>query len=345
MNRSRPSPPPPRPLPPSAPPNPHDAERENTRDAERAQMLINRIRKNERRLKSWRRQNNITCYRLYHRDIPEIPAYVDTYEGRLHVSWRLRDDATSDEAAARQIDTYIDALHRALRVPLDDIFVKLRIRASGGSAYGRMSDARRCFQVSEGGHRFHVNLSDYLDTGLFLDHRQTRALVQAEALGRDVLNLFAYTGAFSVYAAAGGARTTTTVDLSNTWLDTARDNMHLNGFTGEAHRYVRSDILADLESDRIPRRFDLVVLDPPTVSKSTQMTRTLDIQRDHAWLINRVLRWMRPGGVLYFSNNFRKFRLHERDIATPHIADITAQTVSPDFAQHRPHVCYRIEKR
>ena len=309
--------------------------------AQQAEMLSNRVRKNRRRLKAWLEADGVTCYRLYDRDIPEIPLTVDWYEGRLHVGHLARegtDDGARAEALARH-------LGEALGVPRERVHVKHRVRAPGGTQYERLSRTADLLEVHEGGHRFLVNLVDYVDTGLFLDHRITRRLVAGEARGRRFLNLFAYTGAFTVYAAAAGAIATTTVDLSQRYLDWGEENLRLNGLAGPAHGFVRDDVVAALEDGRVAGRYDLVVVDPPTVSKSKRMRRPFDVQGDHARLLEGVLGVCAPGAVIYFSTNLRKFALElpaGRGLA---VEDISERTIPPDFRDPRVHRCFRIVKR
>lgn len=317
------------------------------RTESQAQAFRNRLLKNARHLRKWARRSGVSCYRLYDQDIPEVPLVVDWYEGRLHVATLER----PDEHPAAWLDRMVESAREALEVPPDAAFVKRRERqrtAEGPRQYEKLGHEGRRFVVSEGGLRFLVNLSDYLDTGLFLDHRQTRALVRAEAAGKRFLNLFAYTGSFTVYAAAAGAATTT-VDLSNTYLDWARDNLRLNELAGPhksltQHDFVRDDVFGFLDGAR--RRgslYDLVVLDPPTFSNSKKMDRTLDLRRDHPALLADVLSVMPPGGVLWFSTNARKFRLDPGGLPAE-IEDVTARTVPPDFERRRPHRCWRLVK-
>ena len=291
-------------------------------------MLANRLKKRQRHLQRWARRAGVSCYRLYDRDIPEVPLIVDWYEGRLHVSERAHPEE------ADHVGTWVDAAAAALGVPAERVFVKRRERQRGTQQYVRVAQAGAVFEVGEGGLRFRVNLSDYVDTGLFLDHRITRALVRDESRGRRVLNLYAYTGAFSVYAAAGGARSVTSVDLSNTYLDWARENMALNGLSGT---YERADVLAYLEAPG--ERFDLIVLDPPTFSNSKRTEGVLDIQRDHPALLRAAIARLRPGGVLYFSCNRKRFSL---ELDAPGLVEITDRTVPEDFARSRPHRCWRL---
>ena len=206
-----------------------------------AVMLANRVKKTARHVRKWARRTQVSCYRLYDRDIPEIPVVIDWYEGHLHLAEFARGGA--DDRDEWIVDEWAFAVAQALEVPVDKVFIKARRRQRGKTQYERHAESRHELLVSEGGLKFRVNLQDYLDTGLFLDHRVTRNLVRAEADGCAVLNLFAYTGSFSVYAADGGASSTTTIDLSKTYLAWAQDNMALNGFSTDAHRFIHADVL------------------------------------------------------------------------------------------------------
>lgn len=306
-------------------------------------MFGNRLRKTSRHLGRWARRQNISCYRLYERDIPEIPAIVDRYEDALHISVLAR--SASPQGADR--DIWLAALSQAaaeaLDIAPDRVFLKTRERQRGSTQYGRMDDSSVRLEAREGGHRFLINLSDYLDTGLFLDHRNLRARVQTEARGRRFLNLFAYTGAFTVYAAAGGAHSTDTVDLSKTYLDRARENVALNGLDGNNHLFCRADAFGFLRGSS-DLRWDLVVVDPPTFSNSKRTEGTFDVQRDHVRLLRAVLRVMNRGGIVYFSTNRGGFTLQESAVGSARIEEITGQTVPRDFKRD-PHRCWRMEAR
>jgi 23S rRNA G2069 N7-methylase RlmK/C1962 C5-methylase RlmI len=291
------------------------------------EMFANRVRKNERHLGKWARRTNVTCWRVYDRDIPEVPITVDTYDGALVVN-----DYRIDPSDR----TWLDALAQAAQKALDarEVHVKQRERLTDrqeGHQYERLSSAGAWRTVKEGGHAFRVNLSDYVDTGLFLDHRITRARVAAES-ALTFLNLFSYTGAFSVYAAAAGMKTTS-VDLSNTYLDWARENLALNKLQGEiVHADVR-EFLGDAR--RAGKHWDLAIVDPPTFSNSKRMDYTWDIQRDHGALLADVRAVVT--GVVWFSTNKKKFKLDPAIEAT----DETHATTPPDF-RHRPHRAYRL---
>ncbi len=301
-----------------------------------SEMLVNRVRKRVRHLRKWARRESVSCYRIYDRDIPEIPLTIDWYQGALYVAELSRED---EEIDSRGLGL---AVADALEVAPRDVYIKQRRRQKGSAQYERLADRGDGAVVEEGGHRFVVNLSDYLDTGLFLDHRQTRAMVAAEAAGKRFLNLFCYTASFTVYAAAAGARSSVSVDLSNTYLSWAGENLQLNGIDERRHRLLRADVL-ELLAVPPPElgRFDLAVLDPPTFSNSKAMRDILDVQRDHDRLINDTLALLDPGGVLYFSTNRRRFRF-DAELPPGATADeITEQTTPPDF-RSRPHRAWRI---
>jgi 23S rRNA G2069 N7-methylase RlmK/C1962 C5-methylase RlmI len=312
--------------------------------AAQATMLLNRVAKNRGRLVPWAERERITCYRLYDRDIPELPLVVDWYDGRLHIS--LYETPSAPESNQESQASYFgEKLAKYLDVEPKNVFVKFRRRAAGGTQYTPLDHQRHLIPVKEGGLTFLVNLSDYVDTGLFLDHRILRRMVTAEAKGKRFLNLFAYTGAFSVYAAAGGAATTTTVDLSNTYLEWAEKNMRQNGFFCAAHQFIRDDILGALEDGRMRGTYDLVIIDPPTISKSKSMPRSLDIERDHPVLLNGVLSRVSEGGTVFFSNNLKKFRLRADEIHCADITNITDKTRPFDFRSPFVHHSFRLLKR
>jgi len=285
-----------------------------------AEMFANRVRKNARHLGKWARREGVTCWRAYDRDIPEVPVTVDTYEGALVIN-DYRHESADDAWLADIAGAAADALGAR------EVFAKQRERLVGrreGHQYERLGDAGAWRTVREGGHAFRVNLSDYVDTGLFLDHRITRARVAAEG-GATLLNLFAYTGAFTVYAAAAGVQTTS-VDLSNTYLAWAGDNLAANGLAGElVHADVR-EFLADAR--RAGRRWDVAVVDPPTFSNSKRMDYTWDVQRDHAALLDDVAAVC--GGAIWFSTNRERFKLAWQRPGWA-VSDETRATAPPDF--------------
>jgi len=317
----------------------------------KVEMFGNRLRKNLRRLLPWAAQRGVEAYRLYDRDIPEVRLVVDRYGPALVVYPYAHAAEMTDEEQAEQ-DSYLDELLTMLStltyVPSEQIFVKERKRQRGTAQYERLAEQQQELVVHENGHRFLVNLSDYLDTGLFLDHRDTRVLVQKLSAGRRVLNLFGYTGSFSVYAAKGGALSSLTVDLSATYLDWARRNLQLNGLNLSQHRQVRADVMAllrdPLNVPEVRGPFDLIVLDPPTFSNSKRMHGTFDLKRDHAWLLRGTLRFLAPGGMLLFSSNRRGFRLQPADFSDLRLRDISAETLPRDFHDPQGRVCYLVEQ-
>ena len=336
---------------------------------EQAEIFAARLTKRVRHLRRWPKQG-ISCYRLYEQDIPEVPFVVDRYEDCLHIAEFARPTEHTPAEHSDWLDLMLRTASEVTEVPPANIFLKRRERQRGTAQYERLEAPSRTITAHEGGLLFEVNLSNYLDTGLFLDHRITRGMVREAAgtvpifakhepnqltTGRlakmglsplrptRFLNLFAYTGSFSVYAAAGGAATVT-VDLSNTYLEWARRNMALNGFTGPDHDFVRDDAMHFLESRRGRAEFDLAVVDAPTFSNSKALEDYWDIQRNHVELLNRLAELMSPGGTIFFSTNFRRFKLAEAELAGLSIREISRQTVPPDFRNRRIHRCWRMVK-
>jgi len=306
---------------------------------EGARMVANRLRKNLKRLKSWRERNGISCYRLYDADLPEYAAAVDIYqesggEARLflHVQEYAAPESIPEADVKRRFGELLAALHDVFALPRERIVVKTRERGKGGSKYGRTGEQGEFFAVEEGAAKLWVNLKDYLDTGLFLDHRPLRLRIAREARGKRVLNLFCYTATASVHAALGGAITTTSVDLSATYLDWAARNFTLNGLGGHAHRLVQADALRWLEADR--GQYDLVFCDPPTFSNSAR-AEDFDTQRDHVRLLRAAMARLAPGGLLLFSNNFRRFRMDEATLGGfARVEDISARTIDADYERN-----------
>jgi 23S rRNA (guanine2445-N2)-methyltransferase / 23S rRNA (guanine2069-N7)-methyltransferase len=309
-----------------------------------AEMFANRLRKNLRALKRWVEKEQIDCYRLYDADMPEYAVAVDWYQGWVLVQEYAPPPSIDALQARRRLREVMAATAAVLDVPRERLVLKVRRRQKGTAQYDRLAQSGAFQEVGEGGYRFLVNLTDYLDTGLFLDHRLTRALVGSLARGKDVLNLFAYTGTASVYAAGGGARSTVSVDLSRTYLEWAERNLRLNGFTGPRHRFIQGDCLEWLAACR--ERFGLIFLDPPTFSNSKRMSATFDVQRDHVELLRQTARLLDPEGVLIFSNNNRRFRMDREALSDLAIEEITAETIPPDFARNlKIHNCWRIVRR
>lgn len=305
-------------------------------DAPRAAaMLTDRLARNRRVIGRWAEQHGVTCWRHYDRDIPDVPVTIDDYEGALVVA-DVRRAARDEVLDPGWLETVLAAIEAA--TPGAELHTRTRRRMThkAGHQYQRQDDAGVWREVGEAGRRFHVNLSDYLDTGLFLDHRLTRGQVAAAARGRRVLNLFCYTGSFTVYAATAGAASSVSVDLSNTYLDWAADNLARNGVDPRDHVLERADVAAWLRAYRGPK-FDLIVCDPPTFSNSKKMSGDFDVLRDHVGLLASVARVAAPGATLWFSTNHRKFRLDERALPGWARAEETHRTVPPDFGYSRPH--------
>ena len=313
-----------------------------------AQMFANRLRKNLQRLDPWAAREHIDCFRVYDADMPEYAFAIDLYgrESRhVYVQEYAPPKSVNQESARERRREALAVLPEVLSVPLPQVHTRVRKPQKGAEQYEKRDSAAERHAVQEGGLKFWVNFRDYLDTGLFLDHRIVRAMLRDWAKGADFLNLFCYTGSATVYAAAGGARSTTGVDLSNTYLDWAHENLLLNGFRGDNHELYRADCLAWLEEQE-PRgaRFDLIFLDPPTFSNSKRMEGVLDVQRDHVGMIRRSLKLLRPAGRLVFSTNYTRFKLDERALEDLAIEDISAATVPKDFERHaRIHKCFVVQ--
>jgi 23S rRNA (guanine2445-N2)-methyltransferase / 23S rRNA (guanine2069-N7)-methyltransferase len=310
-----------------------------------AEEFANRLRKRARHLRRWPTRRGITCYRLYERDVPEVPLVVDRYEDALHIAEFARPHDRSPAQHADWLDLMARTAGDVLDVPRNRVFVKHRDRQRGAAQYERVDDRQAQFVVHEGGLKFLVNLSDYVDTGLFLDHRITRQLVRETAAHKRFLNLFAYTASFTAYAAAGGATATTTVDKSATYMDWARKNLELNGFVGPQHQLLRSDIQAFVAGLSPSAQWDLAVVDPPTFSNTKGSEEIWDVQRDHANLLQRLAAHIVPDGVVYFSSNFRRFKLDETALSDYSIRDITRQTIPEDFRNQRIHKCWKLVRR
>ena len=304
-----------------------------------ALMVANRLRKNLKRLKSWRERNDISCYRLYDADLPEYSAAIDVYqeaEGArrqfLQVQEYAAPDTILEADSRRRFGELLAALHDVFALPREQIVVKTRTRGKGGSKYGRMDASGDFFVVAEGAAKLRVNLHDYLDTGLFLDHRPLRVRIAGMARGKRFLNLFSYTGAVTVHAAVGGATESTSVDLSGTYLDWAGENLALNGISGSRHRLVQADAVKWLAEDR--GEYDLIFCDPPTFSNSAR-AEDFDAQRDHLRLLEAAMARLAADGLLLFSNNFRRFRLDEAAVAEfASVVEISPRTIDMDFERN-----------
>ena len=310
-----------------------------------AQMFANRLRKNLKLLDAWALREQVECFRVYDADMPEYAFAIDLYgrDGRHAYVQEYAPPATVNQESARERRREVLAvLPEVLAVPPQHVHSRVRKPQKGAEQYEQRERVAERHVVRESGLKFWVNFRDYLDTGLFLDHRITRQMLREWARDTDFLNLFCYTGSATVYAAAGGARSTTSVDLSNTYLDWAHENLLLNGFGGAEHELFRVDCLEWLESQSVwGPRFDLIFVDPPTFSNSKRMEGVLDVQRDHVGMIRRSLKLLRAGGRLIFSTNYTRFKLDTEALAHLAIEDITANTIPRDFERHADiHRCF-----
>jgi 23S rRNA (guanine2445-N2)-methyltransferase / 23S rRNA (guanine2069-N7)-methyltransferase len=323
------------------------------KDSPGSKMFGNRLGKNRKRLAKWARSNGISCFRLYDADMPEYSFAIDVYRTTddglewLYVQEYAAPEDIAADAVRRRRGEAFAALTEVTGVPHERIRVRTRRRQSEGGQYRKVGEQSHFHTVEEGGLKFHVNFEDYLDTGLFLDHRITRARLREAAKGRRFLNLFGYTGSATVYAASGGAAATTTVDLSRTYLDWARRNLELNGLGTRHHVYVQSDCRTWLaQAATRGERFDLIFLDPPTFSNSKRMEGVLDVRRDHVALIDECAGVLAPDGLLVFSTNAQKFKIDAAVAERYDVRDISRETLPLDFERNaRIHSCFEIRLR
>ncbi len=330
-----------------------------------AEMFANRLKKNLKKLSNWAKQNRITCYRVYDADLPEYAVAVDIYQGEacrsqltplayipvgdrtwINVQEYEPPKSIDQHKADQRLAGLLAEIPRVLGVNREQVFLKIRRKQKSTDQYEKHDDQGRFHIIEEGGCKLLVNFEDYLDTGLFLDHRPIRMLIQKQAKDKSFLNLFAYTGSATVHAAMGGAKSTTTVDMSNTYINWAKKNMALNANEG-AHEFIQADCLEWLaaEAQLANRHYDLIFLDPPTFSNSKRMDAVFDIQNDHAQLINNAISLLSPGGVLYFSTNFRRFKIDKQALSDLIVEDISAATIPEDFARNpKIHYCWRIQE-
>ncbi len=312
-----------------------------------AEMFANRLRKDLQHFGRWARRQEIACYRLYDADLHEYNLAIDVYESDkryAHVQEYEAPDTIDPDKARQRLQHALGVIPLVLEIPREQMFFKVRRRQKGGGQYEKLSETGVFHEVREGPCRLLVNFTDYLDTGLFLDHRATRAMLGELAKGKRFLNLFGYTGTATVHAALGGATSTTTVDMSYTYLDWAQKNLELNGMKGKNHELVQADVLVWLRENR-QRKYDLIFLDPPTFSRSKRMEDTLDIQRDHVALIGDAAALLEHGGTLIFSTNLRRFKIDREALAPLTVEDITRKTIPKDFERDpKIHQCFRIRR-
>lgn len=306
------------------------------------QAFYNRLLKVNKHISKWARRQGITCYRIYDLDMSEFPLCIDRYNDWVHVSEYKANHGMDDDSHQKWLEECLSVICEVLEVTMDKISLKERKRQKGNEQYSKLNTTNNEMIVEENGLKFIVNLKDYLDTGLFLDHRNLRDIVRKASEGKRVLNLFSYTGSFSVYAAAGGAEQVTTVDLSNTYLSWARRNMVLNGFDDkEKYTFLSEDVKPFLKTLG-KNSYDLIILDPPTFSNSKKMKHFLDIQLDHTYIINDCLKLLTNVGKVFFSTNYRNFVLDGNKINTNYIKEITNITIPEDFGNKKIHKSYEI---
>ncbi|HVM88554.1 MAG TPA: class I SAM-dependent methyltransferase [Puia sp.] len=314
-------------------------------NTEKYSMFRNRLEKVFRHISKLARRQVISCYRVYNYDLPEFPFCIEVYDDKIYMAEYKKRFEMADKEHDEWMDGCLKIVSEVMQIPANRIYVRQRQRKENReSQYEKLNDTKDFFIVEEQGLKFAVNLKDYLDTGLFLDHRITRNMVRLEAKDKQILNLFCYTASFSVYAADGGAANVISVDLSKTYLKWAEENFKLNGFTDKTkYHFVHADVKQYL--DQLPKdQFDLVIMDPPTFSNSKRMDDILDIQRDHVELLNKTLRAMKKDAVMYFSNNLRSFTLEESRIEASLIKDITKATTPFDFRGKLQRWCFKIIK-
>ncbi len=312
---------------------------------EGAQMVCNRLQKNLKKLRPWLKKQKTNCFRLYDADMPEYAVAIDVYDKWVHIQEYAPPKSVDPEKAQNRLRDVLDAVPVALNIDRQQVVLKQRMVQKGKRQYEKQDKQEQFFEVEEGDCRFYVNLTDYLDSGLFLDHRPIRMDIAQWAKNKDFLNLFSYTCTASVHAAVGGARSTTSVDMSQTYLNWGRKNLALNGLADTHHQFIQADCTKWLEQAQQEKdRYDLIFMDPPSFSNSKRMLDIFDVQRDHVKLITLAMGLLRPGGTLVFSNNLRRFKLEHDALNQYEISDITVQSIPQDFARNsKIHQCFVIK--
>lgn len=306
---------------------------------DKSSPFVNCIRNSYRHIRKWAKRTNTNCFRLYDRELYHYPLAIDFYDGRYCVHYFSQDRAV-DEVPDAVVQEVEKALVETFLADPERIFWRSRIKRKKHEQYEKKDAKEEFFTVLEYGVHFKVNLVDYLDTGLFLDHRETRQLVAAQAKGKRLLNLFSYTASFSVHAACRGASFTKSVDMSNTYCEWARDNFVFNGLSEKNNEIIRADCLKFLDEEiRSRTKYDIIVIDPPTISRSKKMERMFDIQEDYIFLLTKAMQLLLPGGVIYFSTNSRKFIFDETLFTS---VDISQKTLPIDFRDPKIHRCWKI---
>jgi 23S rRNA (cytosine1962-C5)-methyltransferase len=312
---------------------------------DKSSAFLNCIRKNYRHVRKWAKRTTTNCFRIYDREMHHYPLAIDFYAGRYCIQYFSADREYPDPSEAL-VEEVEKGLQQLLGADGDFIYWRNRIKRAKIQQYEKADEAKEFFSVLEYGVQFRINLLDYLDTGLFLDHRETRHLVALASKGKRILNLFAYTCSFSVQAAMNGSLFTKSVDMSNTYTDWGRENFLLNGLPLSKNTIVRADCLKFLDEEILSRtKYDLIVIDPPTISRSKKMDQMFDIQLDYPTLIFKALQLLTPEGVIFFSTNSRKFTFDQTFFPTCFIQDISKQTLPIDFHDPRIHFCWKISQR
>ena len=300
----------------------------------------NRLAKNLRKLSKWLKNEKVTAYRIYDKDIPEYPFIVDIYQDHAVVYERgLSDQKITAEIRNKHLNQVFSGIESVCNIAPQNIILKQRQVQKGKQQYEKISTTNNRFVVHEGEMDFYINPYDYLDTGLFLDHRPLRQIILNSSNNKNVLNLFAYTGSISVAAATGGG-VVTTVDMSNTYINWAKDNFRLNDLTISQHNFIRENVFDFLRQSK--GLYDIIILDPPSFSNSKKMQGSFDVQRDHAGLIHMCMKSLKKRGTLYFSNNNRKFKIDNEIINQYHVEDISEKSIPLDFRDRKIHCCFKI---
>jgi 23S rRNA (guanine2445-N2)-methyltransferase / 23S rRNA (guanine2069-N7)-methyltransferase len=318
--------------------------REEGKPPAAGEHLANRLHKNWKQMQGWVEREGVRAFRLYDADLPEYNVAVDIYGDRVHVQEYAAPSSVDPDKAAQRLETALDTIAAVTGKSRKSLAIKVRAKQKGAQQYDRRDSSNDLFEIDEYGARILVNLTDYLDTGLFLDHRPLRHRLQSLCKDKHFLNLFCYTGSATIHAALGGARSTTSVDLNPRYLAWAEANLALNGFSTEQHHLERADVAAALAKGG--DQFDVIFMDAPTFSNSKRTPNVLDIQRDHVSLVSGAMRHLAPGGLLLFSNNYRRFKLDESVSVEFDVKDITAQTIPTDFSRNpKIHQCWEIRHR
>lgn len=314
--------------------------------SENGNMFRNRLKKNLKQLGKWLRQNDIHCYRAYDADMPEYAVAIDVFVADktwIHVQEYEAPKEIEVKAAMQRLREALSVIRDVFEIPEEQLFLKQRRQQKGLGQYQKQAESKDFHVVEENGLKFKVNFEDYLDTGLFLDHRIVRQWISENSKGADFLNLFAYTGSASVYAAAGGADTTTTIDMSRPYLDWAKDNMKLNGFSSAAHEFIQEDCVEWLRKQKQEAQFDLIFIDPPSFSNSKRMKDVFDVQQDHVPMILKAMTLLKPDGLLIFSNNLRSFKMNREELNEFDLKDVSRASIPRDFERNqRIHQCWEI---